>query len=401
MCNSKYQQLHQLPDALVHTGAPYEAVMASARQPVVMSEAKAGPSIRSGERVYEAQLEHGRWLQISERRTKDGGFVSVGTDITELKLHEEKLLESERKLMGTVADLSQHRAKMQLQTEQLVELADKYAEEKARAEAANRAKSEFLASMSHELRTPLNAIIGFSEIMRSGLFGDLGADKYHEYCRDIHESGTYLLNVISDILDMSKIEAGRVNLSLEGFVLDDVIGECARIMTPQSDDRGLTFVTELAAAAPMVADRRAIKQVTLNLLSNAMKFTQRSGRVTVSTVTDGDVLTVTVADTGIGIPRHALEQLGRPFMQVENQMTRKHAGSGLGLAIARSLVELHGGRMQIDSTEGIGTTVTVTLPRIASPTASDGTAAIATSSGAGPVTLRAIAGSRGAVHRIH
>ncbi|ODN70570.1 PAS-domain containing protein [Methylobrevis pamukkalensis] len=232
MCNSKYQSLYGLPDPLTRAGTPYEAVMEAGTQPVVQSHVKttsqSAPQTEDGARSFEAQLRDGRWLQINERRTKDGGFVSVGTDITELKLHEERLLDSERRLMATVTDLRQSRQKLQAQTQQLVELADKYAEEKTRAESANRSKSEFLASMSHELRTPLNAIIGFSEVMRSGIFGTLGSIKYDEYCRDIHESGTYLLNVISDILDMSKIEAGRVNLTLESVDFDDVISESAR-----------------------------------------------------------------------------------------------------------------------------------------------------------------------------
>ncbi len=404
MCNSKYQQLHQLPETLIREGAGYEAVMAAARQPVVQSQGAVG-AFDDGERSYEAQLEDGRWLQISERRTKDGGFVSVGTDITPLKRHEEKLLDSERQLMAMVADLRQHRHKMQLQTQQLVELAEKYAEEKARAEAANRAKSEFLASMSHELRTPLNAIIGFSEIMRSGMFGALGSAKYDEYCVDIHESGTYLLNVISDILDMSKIEAGRVNLTLESVVLDDVISESTRIMTPQADGRAIRVAASFDASNPMVADRRAIKQVALNLLSNALKFTPKSGLVSVSTRSDGDWLILTVSDTGIGIPRHALEQLGKPFVQVENQLTRKHPGSGLGLAIAQSLVELHGGSMAIESTEGVGTTVTVRLPRIAAPTASDGTAAVAQPptvvAQSGMARAVAVANARGPSRAVH
>ncbi len=201
---------------LRRAGTPYEEISAAGSKPIVRMQLSSEGRAVPGARTFEAQLEDGRWLQISERRTKDGGFVSVGTDITALKLHEEKLIDSEKRLMATVADLRSSQQALERQTEQLAELAERYAEEKDRAEDANQAKSEFLANMSHELRTPLNAIIGFSEIMESGLFGPLGADKYHEYCRDIRESGRYLLDVINDILDMSKIEAGRVELRARG-----------------------------------------------------------------------------------------------------------------------------------------------------------------------------------------
>src|SRR5690606_20703037 len=150
-----------------------------------------------GARTFEAQLDDGRWLHISERRTKDGGYVSVGTDITTLKLHEGKLMDGQKRLMATIADLRQSQQTLERPAHELAEMAEKYAEEKTRAEEANQAKSKFLANMSHELRTPLNAIIGFSEIMGSGMFGPLGADKYVEYCHDIHQSGQYLLDVIN------------------------------------------------------------------------------------------------------------------------------------------------------------------------------------------------------------
>jgi two-component system cell cycle sensor histidine kinase PleC len=313
-----------------------------------------GPAI-PGARTFEAQLEDGRWLHISERRTKDGGYVSVGTDITALKTHEERLIDSEKRLMATVADL-------RISQQRSAELTEKYAEEKTRAEEANQAKSKFLANMSHELRTPLNAIIGFSEIMESNMFGPLGAEKYHEYCGDIHASGQYLLDVINDILDMSKIEAGRIRLDFENLALDPLLGEAMRVVSARAQDKQLELVARIAPDLRLRADRRALKQIALNLLSNAVKFTPAGGRVTVRGRATDHCIVLGIADTGIGIGKDALARLGRPFEQVESQLTKSHQGSGLGLAIAKSLVDLHGGRMHIRSTLGKGTLVLVRLP---------------------------------------
>jgi two-component system, cell cycle sensor histidine kinase PleC len=313
-----------------------------------------GPNI-PGARTFEAELEDGRWLHISERRTKDGGYVSVGTDITALKTHEEKLVDSEKRLMATVSDLraSQQRS---------AELTEKYAAEKTRAEEANQAKSKFLANMSHELRTPLNAIIGFSEIMESNMFGPLGAEKYHEYCSDIRSSGQYLLEVINDILDMSKIEAGRIRLDFEDLPLDALLSEAMRVVSARAEEKQLAVTSRISPALQLRADRRAIKQIMLNLLSNAVKFTPAGGRVTVRGRASGECIVLAIADTGIGIAKDALTKLGRPFEQVESQLTKSHQGSGLGLAISKSLVQLHGGSMRIRSTLGKGTLVVVRLP---------------------------------------
>ncbi len=355
LCNSNFQELHNLPDEAIMVGASYESVVDAGNQPVVRNKVVTGGPTVPGARTFEAQLEDGRWLHISERRTKDGGYVSVGTDITALKTHEEKLVDSEKRQIATISDL---RASQQ----RLAELAEKYAEEKTRAEEANAAKSKFLANMSHELRTPLNAIIGFSEIMESGMFGPLGADKYNEYCSDIRDSGQYLLEVINDILDMSKIEAGRIRLDFEDLDLDTLLAESMRVVSAKAQEKQLEVSARIAPDLQLRGDRRAIKQIALNLLSNAVKFTPPGGSVTVRGRMSDEFVVLGIADTGIGIASEALAKLGRPFEQVESQLTKSHQGSGLGLAIAKSLVELHGGCMRIRSRPGRGTLVLVRLP---------------------------------------
>ena len=363
MCNSKFQSLHNLGDDAIKPGASYESVVASGSKPVVRTQMTGGANREPGGRTFEAQLDDGRWLHISERRTKDGGFVSVGTDITALKRHEKQLVENERQLKATVEDLRSSQTALEVQKTQLAELAEKYAEEKTRALEASQAKSEFLANMSHELRTPLNAIIGFSEIMESGMFGPLGAMKYLEYCADIRDSGQYLLDVINDILDMSKIEAGRVQLDFEDVDLDRILQDAMRIITARAQDKRLVVKTEVTPGIQLKVDRRAVKQILLNLLSNAVKFTPEGGRITIRGRASGETVMIAIEDTGIGIPAHAIKNLGRPFEQVESQFTKSHQGSGLGLAIAKSLIELHSGAMRIRSTLGVGTIVGVRLPR--------------------------------------
>jgi two-component system cell cycle sensor histidine kinase PleC len=216
--------------------------------------------------------------------------------------------------------------------------------------------------MSHELRTPLNAIIGFSEVMSSGMFGALGSEKYQEYCHDILTSGNYLLEVINDILDMSKIEAGRMKFDLEHLDLSQTLIESVRVVSGRAENKNLSLETDIDEAIPVVADRRAMKQIAVNLLSNAVKFTPDNGRVIVRSRIVGDTIRLMIADTGIGIEKQALTRLGRPFEQVESQLTKSYHGSGLGLAIAKSLVNLHGGSMKLRSRIGVGTVVYVMLP---------------------------------------
>ncbi|UZE47532.1 ATP-binding protein [Rhodopseudomonas sp. P2A-2r] len=363
LCNSHFQRLHKLPDSAVTPGTSYETVLEVGSMPEVRTRLAESSAHAPGARTFEAQIENGSWLHISERRTKDGGYVSVGTDITRIKEHEQKLVDNDLRLRATVIDLKHSQTTLEQQALELADLAQKYSDEKNRAEEANQTKSKFLANMSHELRTPLNAIIGFSEIMGSGMFGTLGSEKYQEYCHDILTSGHYLLEVINDILDMSKIEAGRMKLDLERLDLAKTLSESLRVVSGRADDKQLTLRSDIEADLAVVADRRAIKQILVNLLSNAVKFTPDGGKVEVRARVLRDSVVLMIADTGIGIAPHSLRRLGKPFEQVESQLTKTYHGSGLGLAIAKSLTNLHGGSMRLRSKLGTGTVVCVTLPR--------------------------------------
>lgn len=231
------------------------------------------------------------------------------------------------------------------------------------AEGASRAKTQFLANMSHELRTPLNAIIGFSEILTRELFGTLGDERYKEYSRLIHESGDHLLGVVNEILDMSKIEAGKFSIVPEHFDARDLVLSCCQIMSQQAKTKGVSLVTDVAGPVPeLVADKRACKQMLLNLLSNAVKFTKEGGRVSASVRQVGDMIELAVSDNGIGISDADLPKLGNPFVQADASYDRGYEGTGLGLSVVKGLARLHGGAVDIKSELGKGTRVTIKLP---------------------------------------
>jgi signal transduction histidine kinase len=235
-------------------------------------------------------------------------------------------------------------------------------EDKSRQlEVASQHKSEFLANMSHELRTPLNAIIGFSEVLAEGMFGEIN-DKQAEYLRDILDSGRHLLSLINDILDLSKIEAGRMELELEDFDLPGAIDNALTLVRERAGRRGIALGRAIDGRVGTIrADERKVKQVLLNLLSNATKFTPEGGRVDVRAAVNDTMLEVSVADTGVGIAPEDQEAVFEEFRQVGTAAT-KVEGTGLGLALSRKFIELHGGRIWVKSEVGVGSTFTFTLP---------------------------------------
>ena len=352
LCNSKFQRLHGLADACIAAGTPYAQVMAHSLP--VVEESETFRDADGGGRIYEARLADGRWLQINERRTKDGGFVSVGADISDLKRHEQSLLDGERKLMATIADLRRSRQTLELQAQQLAELAERYLEQKAAAEAANRAKSDFLANMSHELRTPLTHIIGFAEMMENQIFGDIGHERYLDYASDIRKSGEYLRGVIGDVLEMSRLEAGQVTLAAREFEVAHALDAAIDDFRTFAEAKQVTLALDAPKGERAYADPNALLKILDTLLKNALKFTPRGGNVTLRARTTGAGCEIDVEDTGCGMSPEAIEQVCRPFEQKSPLMVDGMKGPGLGLSIARSLVELHGGRLRIEFGAGTG-----------------------------------------------
>jgi len=318
------------PDIAQHFGAGVDYALITA-----LLESQLAPNIHdpgnndtTGQPV-ERQLRNGRWIRMSVSRASDNGRIIFFSDFTQIKEREES-----------------------------------YKQAKHEAEAASAAKSSFLANMSHELRTPLNAIIGFSEIMSAQTFGALGSPRYAEYVSDILNSGRHLLEVINSVLDLSRSQAGKLALDAADVDLSDVLDDCVKMIAAQCAHAGLTLdVQDTNGPLPVRGDEAKLRQIFLNLLSNAIKFTGEGGAIALSVAqTDSDI-EVSISDTGIGMSPQDIQVAVTPFGQVDNRLERKYEGTGLGLPITKSLVDLHGGTLRIESAVGRGTTVTVRLRR--------------------------------------
>jgi signal transduction histidine kinase len=335
--NERYVDLWCYPSGFIRLGMSYEEITRFNVQRGIYGPDNVDDHVRQ-------RLEEKRRRELVRREIKlpngivvachhepmpDGGSVTAYTDITEQEKAEAELRHA-----------------------------------KEQAELANRAKSEFLTTMSHELRTPLNAVLGFAEIMEHQIHGPLGHPKYGEYIGDIHESGTHLLELINDILDVSRIETGQIELNADWLDVGVVVESSVRLVREKANQASLELLNMVNDdTLRLFADERRAKQILLNLLSNAVKFTPKGGRVSVDAgIDEGGNCFLSVSDTGVGIAPEDMDKVLSPFGQVDGSLSRRHEGSGLGLPLAGSLVELHGGTLDLDSEPGMGTTVTARFP---------------------------------------
>jgi two-component system cell cycle sensor histidine kinase PleC len=376
-CNAAFARIYGY-------GSPEEVLAEPSLLPLVAPEEREASSRLCHMADEQARLDHFArvrgltctgfpiWVEVRARRIDWDGVPALQMtvfDVTKRKRFEDELIASKEILQqqaNSLAELAEDLDKARADAE----TARKIAEE------ANRAKNQFLATMSHELRTPLNAILGFSEIISQETFGPSGVPQYADYAQDINASGRHLLELINDILDIAKIEAGKLEIQPENLDLEEVLEACRRLCAVKARERNVTLEVSIAPGAQLVfADMRALKQILFNLLSNAVKFSARGGAVVLSARRlDGDRVELAVEDRGIGIPEEQLARVFEPFHQLDNSYNREVGGTGLGLALVKALTELHDGTVELDSAQGAGTTVRLTFPPAPSETELFGTA---------------------------
>ncbi len=304
---------------------------------------------------------------VNDKELIESQNTALEHENTERKFAEDSLREAHDKLEARVVERT---AELEREVEERLRAENDMRLAKEQVESANRSKTEFLANISHELRTPLNAIIGFSELILNKTFGPVGSPKYLEYAKDINTSGGHLLGVINDILDLSKIEAGKVELFEQYIDVGATLNSCIALVKVRAEAGGVHIENTTGPDLPtLYAEERKFTQILINLLSNAVKFTSAGGRVTVTAwASPQDGYRVQIADTGIGIAAEDIQKVMESFGQVDSGLNRKYEGTGLGLPLARTLAELHGGELELQSELGVGTTVTICFPatRVAS-----------------------------------
>jgi len=357
--NQRFLDLHPRIASMVKIGVKFEDLLRGGIATGQFEDARHDPEAWiaaelqrariPGSSVMERRLADDRWVMVSRAGLQGGGFVGLVTDLTEVKARQ--------------AELEHTQQKLRQQTQSLTQLAEQLRAARIAAETANQAKSRFLAHMSHELRTPLNAILGFADVIRQNMFGEISPSRYRDYAQYIHESGSHLLEMINDVLDLSKIEAGKFELKIEPLDAPAIAQSGSKLVAGMAKENGVNLVLDDDMCQTVHGDSRAVKQIIINLLSNGVKFTPRGGYVTLQIKEVGQIgAEIVVTDTGIGMSKEDIVKALDPFGQIDGTLARRHRGTGLGLPLVKNLAEMQRGFISVDSAPSRGTRVSVFLP---------------------------------------